>query len=550
MQMGIGFISSYLKKRGRKRLRNLMRGYRVLNHQYGLDKLDELTENLYETPFYNKKINFSEVVFGSATKDADKIVRQFMLVSFARFKLNVSLLRSLGSSKALIFPLPRQWRKVVKSHGFAVNDFRSEVLWNFKIFLNYTYSLINIVRTIFRGINESLSGNGTALGKYVYFDSINKNNLPKKLKDGRSFDIITWYEKLEIRSKNIEAITHNVSGVRNSDINGIPLIFIQSGIPPLNRSSQIFSYTIWGVKAFLVGFVGIITCRWWNALMLNEAAKARQVSFQDSSRLPSEYFFHHGNWLYRPLWTYEAVNKGSLATLYFYSTNNERFKRPEGYPKYDMSCWKAMTWDNYIVWDEYQADFIKRAVGKDINIHITGAVLFSNSLEEMPEIPKNSIGVFDVQPFRDSRYQMLGEPIEYYTAKTANDFLNDIHTAAKIFESTMVLKCKRKIGHLLHPSYGRMVKKLTQSTETFVAIDENISALRLINKCAVVISMPFTSTAILAKHLGKPSVYYDPHGIIHKDDRASHGIPILTGFEELKSWLSKQAGQLKKRENG
>jgi polysaccharide biosynthesis PFTS motif protein len=278
MQMGIGFISSYLKKRGSKRLRNLMRGYRVLNHQYGLDKLDELTENLYETPFYNKKFNFSEVVFGSATKDADKIVRQFMLVSFARFKLNVSLLRSLGSNKALIFPLPLQWRNVIKSHGFAVNDFRSEVLWNFKIFLNFTYSLFYIARTIFRGINESFSGNGTALGKFVYFDSINKNNLPKKLKDGQSFDIITWYEKLEIRSKNIEAITHSVSGVRDSEINGIPLIFTQSGIPPLNRSSQIFSYTIWGVKAFLVGFVGIITCRWWHPLMLNEAAKARQVS--------------------------------------------------------------------------------------------------------------------------------------------------------------------------------------------------------------------------------------------------------------------------------
>lgn len=543
--MGIGFVANYLKRRGRIRLRNLMRGYRVLKNQYGLDKLEELTESLNETPFYNKEFHSSELIFGSATKNADKIVRQFLLVSFARFKLNVSILRSLGSSKALVYPLPRQWRRVVKSHGFAVNDFRSEFLWKFKLFLYYSYSLISIVKTVFWSAKEYLSANATSFGKYIYFDSLNKNNLPNKSTDGQSFDIITWYEKLDYRSKDIDTITHNVEGVANSTINGIPLIFIQSGIPLLNKPSQIFSYVIWSLRALLVGFTGFITGNWWHGLMLNEAVKARQISYQMPSKLPAEYFFHHTHWLYRPLWTYEVASKGSTVTLYFYSTNCERFKRPEGYPKFDMSCWRSMSWNNYIVWDNYQADFIRRAVGEDVNVHIAGFVLFSNSLEEMPDIPENSIGVFDVQPFRDSRYQMLGEPIEYYTAKTANDFLNDIHSAALIYDSMMVLKCKRKIGNFLHPSYGRTIERLKQNSQGFIAIDENINAVRLIGKCQVVISIPFTSTAILAKQLGKPSIYYDPHGIIQKDDRAGHGIPIITGFEELKNWLSEHVVVLK-----
>lgn len=543
--MAIKFISSYFKKKGSERLRNLMRGYRVLKLHHGLDKLEELTENLYETPFYRKKFIPSEIIFGVATKDADKIVRQFLLVSFARFNLNVSLLRSMGSSKALVYPLPRQWRKVVKRHGFVVNDFMSEFLWNFKVLLYYFYSLFSIVKAILSCIKGSIISKEIPLGKFVYFDSLNKSNLPSKSTDGQSFDIITWYEKSGKRSRDIEAIAHNVDGVGSSEINGIPLVNVKSGIPFLNRPSQIFSYFFWSLSALFVGLAEFISGNWWHALMLNEAVKARQISFQMPSKLPIEYFFHHTHWLYRPLWTYEAASKGSAVTLYFYSTNCERFKRPEGYPKYDMSCWQTMSWNNYIVWDDYQANFIKRAVGNDVNIDIAGPVLFTNNSEEMPCIPEKSIGVFDVQPFRDSRYQMLGEPIEYYTAKTANAFLTDIHKAARIYESTMVLKCKRKIGNNLHPSYGRTVETLKQNIESFTAIDENINAIRLIQKCAVVISMPFTSTAILAKQHGKPSIYYDPCGIIQKDDRASHGIPVITGIEELTNWLSEYFGVLK-----
>ena len=50
--------------------------------------------------------------------------------------------------------------------------------------------------------------------------------------------------------------------------------------------------------------------------------------------------------------------------------------------------------------------------------------------------------------------------------------------------------------------------------------------------------MPFTSTALLGRDLGKPSVYYDPYGMVQKDDRAAHGIEILIGSRELSEWLS------------
>ena len=52
--------------------------------------------------------------------------------------------------------------------------------------------------------------------------------------------------------------------------------------------------------------------------------------------------------------------------------------------------------------------------------------------------------------------------------------------------------------------------------------------------CDLVISMPFTSTAIIAKEMGKPSIYYDALGSI--EINTSHGIPVIKSKTELRGW--------------
>ena len=50
--------------------------------------------------------------------------------------------------------------------------------------------------------------------------------------------------------------------------------------------------------------------------------------------------------------------------------------------------------------------------------------------------------------------------------------------------------------------------------------------------------MPFTSTALVGMHLGKPSIFYDPSGVVVKDDPAAHGIRVINNKDELKNWLN------------
>jgi polysaccharide biosynthesis PFTS motif protein len=101
----------------------------------------------------------------------------------------------------------------------------------------------------------------------------------------------------------------------------------------------------------------------------------------------------------------------------------------------------------------------------------------------------------------------------------------------------MVLKRKRHIGSFLHKSYRTTFQKVIK--QGFVIdIQPDTAAIKLIERCEAVISCPFTSTALLGKYCKKPSAYYDPSGLIQKDDRAAHGITVLIGKEELRHWLS------------
>lgn len=58
-----------------------------------------------------------------------------------------------------------------------------------------------------------------------------------------------------------------------------------------------------------------------------------------------------------------------------------------------------------------------------------------------------------------------------------------------------------------------------------------------------VISVPFTSTALIARNLGKPSCYYDPSELLASDDKAAHGIPVLLGKAQLEKWIAEQLSQ-------
>ena len=68
-------------------------------------------------------------------------------------------------------------------------------------------------------------------------------------------------------------------------------------------------------------------------------------------------------------------------------------------------------------------------------------------------------------------------------------------------------------------------------------MDPGISAYRVIQAADAVVSMPFTSTALLAREIGKPTAYYDPSGILQPNDPAAHGILVIQDYKKLVEWF-------------
>jgi len=525
-----------IKRRQRSRLRKIMRGYRALKCSDHLDRIAVVKQALTEHTLNLTNKDFSPVVMGCKAGSGEDVVRQYLLIRVGGVNLNCALLAALGTQHGrVVFCLPKEWRDILDLHGFKVARYRSAILWQLYVLLLLFYGVAQIGRAMLAGMMLGKIAHENTKN-YAYFSDLSQGNLPKKLNGKGSHDVISWYLQWVGRVKNLDEIRHNVSNAPPAAVDGISVLPCQRLLPDLAGWSAIIKYGRWGLQAAFVAGADCLRGRWWHSFLLNQAALAAQVRILPTEALAREYLFHNSGWMYRPLWTYEAEKRGSLITFYFYSTNCEAFKRSGEYPSLGYG-WKGMTWCRYLVWDQYQADFVRRAVGESANISVVGPIWFQGSADAMPKIEKPGVAVFDVTPHRQSRYCTLGIEFEYYIPTTSTQFLEHVANVTSQLDTVMLWKGKRKIGSIAHPHYRHFAGRLAQR-ENVELIDSDISAQRVIESSCAVISLPFTSTALIARELGKPSCYYDPTGMVQKDDRAAHGIPVVTGVDELEQWLS------------
>lgn len=520
----------------RTRLGQMMRGYRVFRQCDELDRIAFVKQVLTEHSLGICGQHFSAEIMGCGAASGEITVRQYLLVRVGGLNLNRALLLARGGEHGrVVFPLPKEWREILTQQGFEVARFRSALLWQLYVFALLIYGIVKVGKIALAGITCLYSSQPNSK-PYVYFADLGPGNLPHEECGNKSHDVISWYLQWQDRKTGIHAIHHSVATSLSTAVGDIEIVSQRGPLPALAGLGCVAEFLLWAVRAIAISAVDLLRGRWWHALLLSQAAMAAQARIVPLGSLAKEYLFHNSGWIYRPLWTYEAEQRGSTILFYFYSTNCESFKRADGYPPMPYG-WKAMSWPRYLVWDEYQADFVRRAVGIGASLSIVGDIWFQSSTAEIPRLPPRTIAVFDVQPVRESFYRTLGLDFEYYTPQTAIQFLADIQVALNEQSYMLALKRKRQIGRLAHPAYRHYLETLGQAPN-FVAVDPGIDASRLIENCIAVISMPFTSTALLGRDSGKPAIYYDPNGLLQKDDRAAHGIEIVQGQEELRRWLA------------
>jgi len=531
-------IAPSLVTGSRRWLIRIMRGYRFLKETNQLDLISSVKNEITNVRFHGIDHNVSKFFFGAGISQAELITRQYLLMRFCSIGFNNALLHSLGSKDCpVVYPMPKLWQQVVAKNGFRVAKIRCSLMWVLYAGLFWCYGVLSILKYLCASLSKIIRPQAFTLGRYAYFVGLTAGNLPQPCRDGRSHDIFTWYVNWNGKTERLNALCHGVINTKECDVGGLPVMFNSHQLPLIVNLGGLARFISWAFVAILHSIFDLFFGRWWHAMLLAEFAKSAIVRFQPTDKLARDYMFNNSGWIYRPLWTYEAEKKGSRIVFYFYSTHCESFKRPNGYP-IQAKSWQVVSWPLYLVWDKYQADFVRRAVNQAANIEIVGPVWFQSSSVEIPKLPVGSVAVFDVQPHRNSLYQTFGLDSykEFYVPKTCNQFLLDIYSVVGECKRAMVHKRKRNTGLMLHPQYENLINFLMKADNVF-PIEPDISAIRVIENCFAVISMPFTSTALLGRELGKPSIYYDPHGAVQKDDRAAHGIMVLSGKDELREWL-------------
>ena len=502
-----------------KRKGLIKKGYKQLKNENKLDFLLKLVDILSRT-----KLNTTKVFKGFPCKhdfNTELSIRQFLTVRVLGYSFNRAILYSIGANKPLRCPLPKEWRIALIKQQVQVDRLSCALLWQGYVFLLWAYGVIQGFKSIIYLINSK-----KILREYVFFYDIGKGSLPT---NGKTYNIVNWYLKWKGAIKNVDTIAHSAPNVSDYKYDNIQVSYID-GLPNL-EGIQILRYFF--LQAYLIFYsLFFIFIKPYSALLLSELIKLLRVDLANDKELARDYLFHSSGPFYRPIWTYAAEDKGSRILFYFYSTNTENFKTKAGYPIQRPR--HLMSWSHYLVWDKFQTDFLKRFGHHKSTIEEVGPIWFSSSGREI-DVSFNSIAVFDVTPNHEDVYVASGLGIEYYIPKIVNQFLDDIYSVLEKNDVIMAHKMKRTNKNA-HEEYMQNLKVLNKQ-KNYIAIDPDIDPTQIIKKTKACISMPFTSTALIAKREGRPSVYYDPSGIIQKDDRAAHGVSVLNDIDDLQEWL-------------
>jgi len=519
--MKIPLITRLIGKRRRSKLRAANTGYKILKNEGKLGFWVELLDSVTNTRLNNANLPF--FLLRKNGINSELSIRQFIFVRPIYSKTFYrELLCCISTNKSLKYPLPKEWQNIViNTKRIQVDKFSCTMLW-------YGYGFFMWVYGVYQGFKGMccLLRVPKKLGRYIYFHNLIPGNIPV---DNKAHTIVNWYFQWKNRVNDIDTVCHSISDAPDTKYSRTDITYTVEA--PYLNGIQTIKYYFWfiylSMHSLLVGLFNP-----YPAIMLNESIKLVRVRLAKKNQLARDYLFHVSGAYYRPLWTYEAESKGSRVLFYFYSTNGEVFKTTRGYPI--QYPWHLMSWPHYLVWDEYQVDFVKRFAHGNPTIEDVGPIWFSSNDVEI-SVPLNSIAVFDVTPFRPAIYISMGLGSEYNTFNIANQFLSDIQSVLSQYDIGITHKEKRENKHA-DRRYMRKIGQLAGESN-YMTINPNVDALQIIQKTKACISMPFTSTALIAKSEGKSSIYYDPSGMIQKDDRAAHGIPVLSGIDELKEWV-------------
>lgn len=478
------------------------------------------------------KVRFPQIT-GTDKFDLELVSRQYYLNLFGGLRLEAQILKALGKNKPIrFFPLHRQFIPIIRAQGIKVSFFWTQISFFIVILGLWIRGLYRLLNFSFRP--HGISIEDTQGEPYIYFDKLSVKNLPDFYSDGSSYDIITWYiDKMRPTEKNL---FHNVKNILPINYKGKNISAINGSLPiPKN----IFHYLMTSLAMQINALLDLFSGKWWNAMLINEMIEANRFNYINDQLIAKQYLFYNSITFYRPIWTYKAEEKGASIVSYFYSTS-ETIMPPEGEEENSQYV-ELMNWPEVWVWDDFQKNLFKDIFIYPSNTKVVGPINFGGRAIEIKKSNRLKVAIFDSPPFKigahfgftTSNGLGLNEPNVHI------DFINHIIEAFSGFNVQFYFKPKRERNKKIEVENYIKVLNEHKTKYNFQLLNGDISAAYIIKVSDVVASFPFTSTGVIGKDQKKKSFYYDPTGVVSKNDKASHGIPLFSNRDDLKNWTKK-----------
>ena len=484
--------------------------YKIIQIKKEILNTDQI---FYKINKINKIIN----IFDKFNIPINKSIFQRLFQLLIKEDFNQKLINFFQKGTPISHPLPKEWIKILRKNGVNVSIFSNFLFHLYKLkILMKSFHILFTCLDLDKNHNETNFNYLSNLNSNVFKNIDNSNNLFMWFKNYFNDGEVNFFHDNK-KIKNINISNHNLIYKRLIALNNVYLF------PKL-----IFEY-------FVIFFKILFT----NSILfflLDEIVKLK-IALKKKNNLPNKILFDHSESVFKPLWTYyfESINIKNI--VYFYSTNSvpivydkDKIEKIFDYITYG---WELMSWKNYFVWDDYQKDFFANFFNLEkLYFKSTGPIPFGGKSFKFKS-KKKIISIFDVSPYSNINYEKLCLPEKYYNFKNIKKFYETIIKFNTNYHLVFKIKRINKYTDLNYLRYIQFLKK-----EGFDILDD-ICPFSLIKSSSKVISLPFSSPSIIAKHCNVDSIFFDPTSkltFLNDYKFVNHGVQILDN-NEIENWL-------------
>jgi polysaccharide biosynthesis PFTS motif protein len=496
-----------------------------------ISKIHELKKDLFFQKIKIHNTFITSYIYSTKNGNVEYFLSQLFNLNLLNTEFNKKILLSLYNKKTFSHPLPFSYISMLVSKNIKINKINSFLKYTFYIYKIFFASIlynIKIIKQILIDKKPNLSKN-----KSIYFADLLPGCIPF-YKDNNRYNIINWFI-INNKNDDIYEIRHNINSSKEFIKDGFT---IKSEIPPsyyLQKFDEKLKFLVWSIISFFYNFLCLISFKFSNVIVYNHAIQAKLYNLTNIQYLPAEIYFSISSFSLKPLWTYVVEEKNSKVINYTYASSFQGFKTKSGYIDQEY-FFENIKWNNIYLWSKDYSDYVISRVTKNVNVQLVNPIFYSDSNYIVEKSNTSYLGVFDVTPLEtDVSYTYLPE-IAYRNTENSIKFLNDIYEVALLNDYKLLWKRKRKFHPIHSKEYINFCLEF-ENRKNVLVVDSEASAFKVIQHCKVCISMPFTSTALIAEHYKIKSIYYDPTGLLFLNDRGAQGIKLIQNKNNLLNYL-------------